>query len=502
MLRILIVDDERVILNGIRMMIEEELELSFPADIVTASGAFQALGLFEQFRPDLILTDIRMPGMDGFEMISRMREKNPSVNIAILTSHADFAYAQQAIRFQVTDFLLKPVDQQALRAALEQAYRKKKKDEQDHYGAALLEIRNMMLYDLSPQELTLAPEMAGKLFSGGYFTVIVLALFQLEDSFSESLRAILSQYYEKCWCFPLRERNQLIAVCNHVHFHVGLKNLEQKFSEKTGCSCFSAGISISSVSWKVLHSLYINAVQRAFYAQCFGENSRLVEISLFTCQDCIRIFLENSEEDARRLFEKYLSDIRAAFGDDPTPEMIYRSFFSNIFLYLENNSIPVTEEDAGGCGCLTGDGKELLPAVMKQLRRLKKNLQMNQKQSGNDALMKKLIGYIQTHYREDISLDELADYVGFHPNYICTVFKKNTGSSYLEFLHRERLRTARQMLRETNFTIEQIAEQVGYRSASQLARVFRKYEKISPSEFRMDCENRTEGYVSGKEKTS
>lgn len=326
MLRILIVDDERVILNGIRMMIEEELELSFPADIVTASGAFQALELFEQFRPDLILTDIRMPGMDGFEMISRMREKNPSVNIAILTSHADFAYAQQAIRFQVTDFLLKPVDQQALRAALEQAYRKKKKDEQDHYGAALLEIRNMMLYDLSPQELTLAPEMAGKLFSGGYFTVIVLALFQLEDSFSESLRAILSQYYEKCWCFPLRERNQLIAVCNHVHFHVGLKNLEQKFSEKTGCSCFAAGISISSVSWKVLHSLYINAVQRAFYAQCFGENSRLVEISLFTCQDCIRIFLENSEEDARRLFEKYLSDIRAAFGDDPTPEMIYRSF--------------------------------------------------------------------------------------------------------------------------------------------------------------------------------
>ena len=67
--------------------------------------------------------------------------------------------------------------------------------------------------------------------------MIVLALFQLEDSFSESLRAILSEYYEKCWCFPLRERNQLIAVCNHVHFHVGLKNLEQKFSEKTGCSC-------------------------------------------------------------------------------------------------------------------------------------------------------------------------------------------------------------------------------------------------------------------------
>ena len=115
MLRILIVDDERIILNGIRMMIENELELPFPTDIVTASNVPQAIEMLEHFTPDLVLADIRMPVMDGFDLIRHIREKSSSLNIVILTSHADFDYAQQAIRFRVTDFILKPIDQQLLK---------------------------------------------------------------------------------------------------------------------------------------------------------------------------------------------------------------------------------------------------------------------------------------------------------------------------------------------------------------------------------------------------
>ena len=108
MFRILIVDDERIVLNGVRMMIEEDLALSFPTDIATASNGPQALDLLKNFTPDLILTDIRMPVMDGFTLVGHIREQFPDMGIAILTSHADFDYAVQAIRYQVTDFILKP----------------------------------------------------------------------------------------------------------------------------------------------------------------------------------------------------------------------------------------------------------------------------------------------------------------------------------------------------------------------------------------------------------
>ncbi len=483
MFRILIVDDERIILNGIRMMIEEELKLAFPTDIVTASNAPQALELLEYFRPDLILTDIRMPVMDGFELIRRVREKSPSMNIAILTSHADFAYAQQAIRFQVTDFILKPVDPELLKAAIEGIYRKKKESEQASLRSALLELRNMMLYDLAPQELTSPPEVIGQLFPYGYFTVIVLAMSRLEDSYPKLLGQILDRYYDNSRCFLLRERSQLAAVCNHARFLVKPVSLGQEFAEAAHCGTFYLGVSISASSYKALHSLYVNAVQRVFYTRHFGADSEMAEMSLFTYQDCVRIFLENDEAAAGQLLEKYLISVRAASGSVNTPEMIYRSFFHNILLYLENNGISRTPAEIAA-PCPIREYRELLPAILGRLRAVKKAMGKEQEYSGNEALARKLISYIREHYPEDVSLDDLADHVGLHPNYVCTVFKKNIGQSYLECLHRERLKEAKRLLLETDLSVEQIGAQVGYNSASQFARVFKKYESVSPTAFR------------------
>ena len=92
----MIIDDERIILNGLHMMIEDDLELPFSTDIVTASNVPKAIEFLNYFTPDLILTDIRMPVMDGFELIRHVREELPAVNIVILTSHADFEYAQKS----------------------------------------------------------------------------------------------------------------------------------------------------------------------------------------------------------------------------------------------------------------------------------------------------------------------------------------------------------------------------------------------------------------------
>ena len=81
-------------------------------------------------------------------------------------------------------------------------------------------------------------------------------------------------------------------------------------------------------------------------------------------------------------------------------------------------------------------------------------------------------------------LDDLAACVGLHPNYVCSIFKKHAGQSYLTYLHKERINAAKKLLLDTDYTMEQIAAEVGYSSPSQLARVFRKYESISPSDFR------------------
>lgn len=489
MFRILIVDDERIVLNGIRMLIEEDLELAFPMDIVTASNVPLAIELLDSFHPDLILTDIRMPVMDGFELIRHVRESKISTSIVILTSHADFKYAQQAIRFNVLDFILKPIDQQALKNTIQRIWQEKQEKEQTRMHASMIELRNMMLYDLAAQDLISDSALIGQLFPHTYFTVIILELPRAEDVYSDVLKQILLRYYNGCYCFLLQEKCQLIAICNHEQFRVQPANLKKEFMNVTNCREVWTGVSISSSSYKSLHSLYINAVQRIFYARHFGENSILADISLFSYQDCVRIFLENEEAAALQLLREYLTKIRAASTSLHTPEMIYRSFVHNIHLYLENSNIDA-HIDQINITCHAADYEELISEMMAWMKRMKGNVQKKYDNYGNDTLIKQLLEYIEQHYQEDVSLDDLAAHVGLHPNYVCTVFKKNIGQSYLTCLHKERLLAAKKLLRETDYTMEQIADEVGYNSASQLARVFRKYEGVSPSAFRNISETR------------
>ena len=483
MFRVLIVDDERIVLNGIRMIIEENLGLAFPVDIATASNGPQALQFLQHFTPDLILTDIRMPVMDGFELIRQIRNSFPAMNIAILTSHADFDYAVQGIHYQVTDFILKPIDEKILKDTIEKAYLQKQEKETEHLHSALLEVRNMMLYDLSPTELTTTPELVHRLFPHTYFTVIVVSLTEVSEGLEDGLKNILSSYYDLCYCFTLQEKKQLTAICNHDFFFVKPTDLNREFSEQTGCTAFWSGISISSNTYTTLHSLYTNAVQRIFYAKTFGDDDTMSGLSLVTYHECVQIFLEKDEEKVQELLTQYVDAIRSTSPDICTPDVIFRSFFHNIALFFENTSIPMPAS-----GLLdapkAANFAELVPEIMGYLSRIRKEIQKTSEYSGNDVQIRQLLNYIRENYQKDISLDDLADSVGLHPNYVCTLFKKSVGQSYLSCLHKERIRAAKKLLLDTDLSIEDIAHQVGYNSSSQLARVFRKYESLSPTDFR------------------
>lgn len=498
MFRILIVDDERIVLNGIRMMIEQNLGLGFSVDIVTVSNVPQAMELCHSFEPDLVLTDIRMPVMDGFALIRYMREKNYDGSIVILTSHADFSYAQQAIQLNVMDFILKPIDQQVLKATIERVYGQKKERDQFARRSTLMELRNMMLYDLSPQELLCDSDSIHQLFPHTFFTVVVLVLPNIKENYSEILNKILSSYYDICMCFSMQERGQVIAICNHGKFHVQSGKIRQEIHQAVGDGDVWIGISISASSYKLLNSLYINALQRVFYARHMGEDRMLTEISVFTYQDCVRIFAENDEQKVQQLMQEYFTKIKATSETPDILEMIYRSFTYNIQLYLENNHIHIPAEQLGEV-CQAKNYQELMTCIVAKLRLIRQSVQKNYEHYENDTVISQLLTYIQQHYQRDISLDDLADHVKMHPNYVCTLFRKNVGMSYLVCLHRERLAAAKTLLAETDRTVEQIAEAVGYNSASQLARVFRKYEGKSPSSYRAKTGNEQRNAPSANE---
>jgi len=484
MFRILIVDDEQIILNGIRFMIERKINLGFDVEVVTADYVEKAIDILETQPVDLLLTDIRMPGMNGFDLISYVQEKEMDIRVVILTSHADFNYAQQAIRLNVQDFILKPVNGMVLKAAVKKVWREKKEQSRMLHQAVLKKVRDVMLYNLPSWELDNDAEVFGRLFPYTYFTVIAVSCICPEESYSQWLRERLLNHYNVCYCFLWKERSQIIAICNHSQKQHQIQTdlLKKELRMQYRGEQIEIAASITSDSYQMLHYLYSNAVQKIFCIRNFGKNESLSGLSLITYQDCVSVFLENDVVKMRQHLKEYLDKVRILSGLYGVPKEIFASFLYNIMLYLENNGISVPDEWIDNMSLVTAF-EQLMPAMEAKIIELRKSLESN---FGNQEewLIKKLLDYIREHYNEDISLEKLANDVGYNTSYISNVFKMKIGQSYLGCIHGERLRAAKKLLVETDYTMEYIADIVGYNSASQFARVFRKYEKVSPSEFR------------------
>ena len=123
-------------------------------------------------------------------------------------------------------------------------------------------------------------------------------------------------------------------------------------------------------------------------------------------------------------------------------------------------------------------------ALKTLLLRNKQELKKQDDNTDNHEVIPHLVQYIKANYQKDLSLNDLAQEVNMNPNYLSGLFKKTISCSYLECLHHERLAIAKQLLLQTDLSMEQIAGKVGYNSSIQLLRIFKKYEHMLPSEFR------------------
>jgi len=484
MLRILIVDDEKTILYGICRMINKDYERDFQVDIVMANNVMQAIEALDVSVPDLILTDIKMPVRDGFDLIRHVRENDISTTIVVLTGYAEFEYAQQAIQLGVMDYITKPIDQNHVRNIIRKVHKMKETKEQREFALVMNNLKNIMLYNVSDDDLFGNSDLIREVFPHTYFTVVVLALPQVQNTYQKVFEQVLLHYYSCCGTFYCKNGNQLVGVCNSEKIIVKSEKIVQELINTIKEEVY-VGISVSSSDCDCLHNLYINALQRIWVTQNNDENYLLTEIALFSYQECINIYQEKDEDIRRYMVRKYLVRLKKMFGLKNEMELVYRSFFQNILMYLHHNNISISYRGFEINSQIL-DWDELANRIINQLEQLKSEIKEEIEYGGheNDVLINGMVSYIQQNYQKDISLEDLAEDVGIHPNYACLLFRKRVGQSYLSFLHKERITVAKQLMKKTDNSMERIAMEVGYNSASQFSRVFRKYEGITPSTYR------------------
>lgn len=538
MIRVVIADDEVKVCKLICGLIDWK---TVDMEIVgVANNGIEALELIKTLQPDLMITDIRMPGCDGLELINRGKQIKKDIDFIIISGYNHFEYAQSAIKYGVSDYLLKPIKKNELLDTLNRIREKYRQRTEQLSNEEQMKIRmqndsdklrcgffiEKLLYKgINAEEFEI--EKCNKdyhfKFQPGYFQVFIVKLdceyadlFEstiriLEDKIAQILRGFLkSECFDMEICFrgcraycvlnysdnnKKNVRKQLKSgldelivqrsVFDKIEVTIGLGSAERDINQLKA----SLGAAESAIEQRLIEGTQklIEDIPMQDSSLCsdglLADLTRGMEIALeisdsngvVAAIEQLRDKILNKSsasisiagEEILRLVEEacsiYLTALRNCKFNIENAEQFYENFTLHadlcssalqLFTYLSrviSESVYVVIEDRK-------------QADIKPIRTAKQ--------------------YIQQNYMNPISLKEVSAVVGFNDSYFSSLFKKESGQNFLEYLSEVRMNKAKELLKETDLSIAVICQKVGYIDLKHFTKCFKKYSGLKPNEFR------------------
>lgn len=524
-MRLMIVDDEIGIREGLKDTID------WPSigieEVLTAKNGLEAMKRVQQTVPELVLTDIRMPGMDGLELAEQLRVLHPRTKVYLLSGYADFAYAKQAISIGVEDYFVKPVNVEELTDAMHKAVQRIRKERmadqpgpQD--GRTAL---NRWLLGLLEEGPSSPADVQNRLASLGIrlqHPFQFMVLFEIDGMrgkladpplrLMEARRWLTRQFMELCGegtVIPL-----LPYEAHHVGFFLSapsresyqeqigrLMDIDSRLAPLTGKYAFTFTLSISKLHDKHdFRSSYLDAKQTMRHKFFVGKQVILVS-SQFDQRICetpippaaVKEALQKSirahdAETCLRILEPLFRSYRFA-----SPEAIpaIKAHCLELIRLLHAEVGP-GEEERGGNLLLLGYKQhaetfetldEFVSLVEGYYCSILEMLRQSQASKGN-WIVEKAKAYVEERYDTQVTVEEVAAFVERNPNYLSHLFNRVEGVSFPEYLNRLRIGKAKSLLKTTTLMSYEIADRVGFQNYRYFTQVFKKYTGMSPTQYR------------------
>ncbi|MBN9654719.1 response regulator [Halobacillus sp. GSS1] len=502
MMKVVVVDDERMIRLGIKAMIERKFT---ETDIMLAADGKEGLELCRNHPIDLVITDIKMPHMDGIQLIEHLHERETPPLVIILSGYDDFSYAKQAIQFQVMDYLLKPVDRNELFALIHKAKEKLEtklslqKDEDEY----LVNQLNYML--LNPKMNEEKVEEAVRKFqlhqysSGFYAGVFQWKSHQstlTRDDFFQHIVNQVQKYDDVSLCF-------VDSYENLVVFTECLEGLYAVFEENPFdiASHIAAGISDQHVSMGKLVEAYEQAKEALAYQFIFPHQKILTYGQVKAKKDdCTMVnkpliqkifnMLGTNRNDEIRLSLVHLFNIEEVKECrisclEELNDAINRDLFDQAFNQIGMESIEVFKlYDQVGDMSNFENVYDYFHAVENLTIRLHEYMKEMKSVYSGETILDKAIAFIHENAHKDLNMAVVSNHVSLNYSYFSHAFKDYTGNNFVDYLKKVRIEKAKKLLADPNHKIFEISEQVGFGNSKQFSRVFRDLEGVSPKEYR------------------
>lgn len=535
MYRLMLVDDEYAVRKHVIDRIDWH---QYDFEIVCqAENGKEGYELFEQYLPDVVITDIKMPFMDGLELSRKILKKYPYTKIIVLTGFDEFEYAKKSINLHIMNYILKPISANSLIEILEDV--KVKLDEEinqkrdmdrlrEYYQKSFPLLRDKFLEDFVKGEY-LAEQVDEWLsyylipLKGNFYMVSVIQI----DNFYEERQSINTKEteFKKMALLELVEeinKNEELGIFflsnNRVHIiSQGNMNSETEFLqsviwklelirqgiEKYQTFTITIGVGHVCRSLSEIPNSRKSALSAHDYKLITGNN-QIIYINDLEPNEGVT--LEFNEVDERRVIRMLKSGAMNEFHEyiDETFNLLASNSGelnqNQLYLFELVTQIIITSKEAKidlskaqgielNLFKLLGEDQHLdqLKNKILQLGDYVMEAGVKSRQITTAKLVTLAKEYVEKEYRDwELSIQKLCDYLNYSPNYFSSVFKKETGQSFMNYLMDRRLETAKELLLTTELKSLEVALEVGFSSSNYFAYCFKKQLNISPMQYRKD----------------
>jgi len=535
MLKVFLVEDESIVREGLRDNIPwQQYDYEFVGE---AGDGEIALPLIRKLKPDVLITDIKMPFMDGLALSRILVQELPEIKIIIISGYDDFEYARQAINIGVEQFLLKPVTRSALQKILLEVREKieGEREQKDYLKKFQNEMHEYEQYSrrrffekiftgiLSVQEIYEEAQKLSIDITASCYNLVMICLRENQEAINEGglISEIYERYQEEILRYFLRFPGYLIFRWDVSTYGILVKGEAEEMEKLIG-RCTSnvkricelppggldwyvvAGTTVERLS--LLPDVYRKVNHLLSYRFLLPKQHILTEKDLELLPgsedkgmkrlETVKIDPELIQRFLKEGKPEEIEDFVSGYVDSLSEALKSKMFRNYLILSVRFSTIAFAEKLGYGQEELfpkdTSDNFRESVVSKDEIRDymlglLERVIQLRDKESEQKSrkMIKKALEYIEDHYyKETFSLNMAAGAVHVSANYFSAVFSQEMQMTFIEYVTAKRMEKARKLLRQTDKTSREIAGEVGYKDAHYFSFVFKKTQECTPREYR------------------
>lgn len=476
-MKVVIAEDEFIERKAMKKFIEENFK-DFKV-VGEAENGRKAIELAETLSPDVILMDMKMPGINGLEAIEKISEKNQHIKFIVISAYDYFSYAKKAMEFGVKNYILKPGKKEEMIKAFLRVKKEIKTErqlQQEIYQSNQWKrerlIEELINHPVSNNVYELRDQLYPEAYGGFFF--VIDGEYQ-KNLLNEQLMKLLDHH------FIIYERDELKIVCILTSTDLSksyLLQLARTLHLALGKNSY-IGIGSYVSSLKKLPESYSEAYTAFFQLKLqtnrkYGFAQKDRHLDKDRTSDVIKKIckeIEKGNPDQAVLHYKNHSSL----FDSEAKENLYfkvKTLLSAMQVSIKEITLSSLRSEKSW--------EHFIKICATEMRKMHQSKQYTAK----------IKSYIHNHYHRELTLQDVADVVGLTPNYVSTLFNQEFGETFTDYLTRLRLQKAKEFIHKNEYTFKEISFMVGFKNANYFSRVFKKVYGKSPKQYQQEIFNK------------